>query len=42
VEGMNSSMINLINSKNLCKCHKVHPPSTTIKKKKKTILLVTL
>jgi hypothetical protein len=34
VEGVNSSMIYLIQCKNLCKCHNVPPPSTTIKKKK--------
>jgi hypothetical protein len=30
--GVNSSMIYLICCKNLCKCHNVPPPSTTIKK----------
>jgi hypothetical protein len=33
-EGVNSSMIHLIHCKNLCKCHSVPPPSTTIKKKR--------
>jgi hypothetical protein len=28
-------MIYLIHGKNLCKCHNVPPPSTTIKEKKK-------
>jgi hypothetical protein len=28
---MNSSMIHSIRCKNLCKCHNVPPPSTTIK-----------
>jgi hypothetical protein len=32
---MNSSMIYLIYCKNICKCHNVPPPSTTIKKEKK-------
>jgi hypothetical protein len=31
MERVNSSMIHLIHSKNLCKCHNVPPPSTTIK-----------
>jgi hypothetical protein len=30
-EGVNLSMIYLINCKNFCKCHNVPPPSTTIK-----------
>jgi hypothetical protein len=34
-EGLNSSMIYLMHCKNLCKCHNVHLPSTTIKVKKK-------
>jgi hypothetical protein len=29
--GVNPSMIYMIPCKNLCKCHKVPPPSTTIK-----------
>jgi hypothetical protein len=35
IEGVNSNMIYLIHCKNLCKCkcHKVSPPSTTIKEK---------
>jgi hypothetical protein len=37
-EGVNSSMIYLIHCKNLCKCHNVPPPSTTIKEKNKYIL----
>jgi hypothetical protein len=32
VEEVNSSMINSIYSKNLCKCHEVHLPSTTATK----------
>jgi hypothetical protein len=32
-EGVNSSMIYLIQCKNFCKCHNVPPPSTTIKNK---------
>jgi hypothetical protein len=32
MEGVNSSMIYLIYSKNFCKCCNVPPPSTTIKK----------
>jgi hypothetical protein len=35
--GMNSSMIHLIHCKNLCKCHNVPPPSTTIKRKNETL-----
>jgi hypothetical protein len=31
VEGVNSSMIDLIYSKTLCKYHNVHQPNTTIK-----------
>jgi hypothetical protein len=34
VEGVNSGMIYLIYCKNFCKCHKVTPPSITIKIKK--------
>jgi hypothetical protein len=34
-EGVNSNMLYLIHCKNLCKCHNVPPPSTTIKGKKK-------
>jgi hypothetical protein len=34
VEGVNSCMIYSIHCKNLCKCHSVPPPSTTIKEKK--------
>jgi hypothetical protein len=34
-EGVISSMLYLIHCKNLCKCHSVPPPSTTIKKKEK-------
>jgi hypothetical protein len=33
VEGVNSSIIYLIYCKNLCKCHNVPLPSTTIKEK---------
>jgi hypothetical protein len=33
-EGMNSSMMYLIYFKNICRCHNVPQPSTTIKKKK--------
>jgi hypothetical protein len=33
-KGMNSSVIYLMYSKNLCKCHSA-PPSSTIKEKKK-------
>jgi hypothetical protein len=36
VEGVNSCMIYLIHCMNLCKCHNVPPPSTTIKGKKET------
>jgi hypothetical protein len=36
---MNSSMIHLIHCKNLCKCHNVRPPNTTIKEKKHPGLL---
>jgi hypothetical protein len=32
-EGVNSSLIYLIHSKNFCKCHNVCPPSTIIKNK---------
>jgi hypothetical protein len=34
---VSSSVIYLIHCKNLCKCHNVPPPSTTIKEKKKYI-----
>jgi hypothetical protein len=33
VEEMNSCLIYLIHSKNLCKCHNVPLPNTTIKEK---------
>jgi hypothetical protein len=32
VEGVNSSMIHLINCRNICKCHNVHSASKTRKK----------
>jgi hypothetical protein len=34
MEGVNSSMIYMIDYKNFCKCHNVPSPSTTIKNKK--------
>jgi hypothetical protein len=34
VEGLNSSMVYLIQCKNLCKCHNKFPPTTTKKEKK--------
>jgi hypothetical protein len=40
VEGVNSSMIYLIHCKDLCKCHNVPPPITTIKKKNLFIHMV--
>jgi hypothetical protein len=40
VEGVNSSMIQLIHCKNLCKCHNVPPLSTTIKGKKKKVFFL--
>jgi hypothetical protein len=33
--GRNSSLIYLIHCKNLCKCHSVPPPSTSVKEKNK-------
>jgi hypothetical protein len=35
-EGVNSSMIYLIHCKDICKCHNVTQPSTTIKEKIKS------
>jgi hypothetical protein len=34
VKGINSIVIYLIYCKNLCKCHNIPPPSTTIKRMK--------
>jgi hypothetical protein len=35
VEGVNSCVIYLIHCNNLCKCHNVPLPSTTLKRKKR-------
>jgi hypothetical protein len=40
VKGVNSSMINFIHCKNLCKHYNVPPPSTTIKWKNKFYLFI--
>jgi hypothetical protein len=42
VEEVNSCMIYLIHFKNLCKCHKVSPPITTIKGEKEITFWKTL
>jgi hypothetical protein len=40
MEGVNSSMMYLIYRKNICKCHHVPIPSTTIKKEKRKKLII--